>query len=255
MKNYFCWRTLSTPGLASRLALCGCVLIVLFFCTSGVAKSDPHQPISSGSKTMRVATSALNFPRQTGPLAGSLIEFRQFRDHLAVANFSRSDESTCSGALTIVGLSDNDPILNQGAPGLFLLIWQFDLCTFDDQLFVETRVPISTSEFEICPNLRYATLNTSVPVCDFVSGNCFDVFFNLTWTADVPLLPDPFHTSFVLPGQIVSGLLWNSLMSVGEVSGSITDGSADYTWADHASVGVITKTVQGFIVIQIQRPA
>ena len=186
--------------------------------------------------------------------AGKLIELRQFRDHLAVVNFDTTDASGCVGSITILGLSDNDPTLNQGIPGIFLVIWRYDFCNDQDQLLVQANVPVAASNFEISSDLKSARLTEVVPVCDFVSGNCFDVSINLTWSSGDRIHTDPYHSVTAIPGIFVSGLIWNSFWRVCEISGTVTDGTTDYTYGSVNAVAVITKTVFGSIAIQVEKP-
>jgi hypothetical protein len=238
------------------------------FLVAGVMASASHYVQARGLKSAQPAQLFHLRPSLGGPKSGfagianpltslstrgELIQLRQFRDHLAVANYFDTDASGCVSSITILGLSDNDPVINQGVPGLSLLIWRYDACNDQDQLFLEARVPVPLSDFEINPSLHEASLHTIVPVFDFVSGNNLDISIDLTWTASGPMQTDLFHGTTVAPGIVVATLIWNSFWRPGDVSGSITDGNSDYTYQGASKVGVLTKTVLGSMVVVIER--
>ena len=76
--------------------------------------------------------------------------------------------------------------------------------------------------------LESATLNTTIPVFDFVSFTSFDVTINLAWTATGPLTRDNGHFHSQGPGFIVNGN-FNGLVRPAEASGSVSDGSTNFT--------------------------
>jgi hypothetical protein len=259
MKRVKVWNTSITRLPVVRWLIGVALISTLMLVATPLGKSNNTRAMGSSGPISRkkravsgssAAWTAVRSVRKIKSFDAEPIELFQFRDHLAVANFNGSDPSGCPVKLTLVGLSDNEAILNNGTPGLFLLIWDGDVCTGQDHVFVQTRVPVPISDFTLSPNLRSARLNTTLPVCNLADGNCFDVSIDLTWTADGPVLTQPFHNFVAVPGVVVSGLFFNSFWRVGQVSGSINNGSADYTWGV-APVGVITKTVQGSITIQI----
>jgi hypothetical protein len=43
-------------------------------------------------------------------------------------------------------------------------------------------VEVSAEALQVDKKLNSATLNTTIEVCDFVSGTCFPVAINLTWS-------------------------------------------------------------------------
>ena len=107
-----------------------------------------------------------------------------------------------------------------------VFIGQFDYCT--QTLLLSAFGSASNPNFQIDKKLGSASLNTTIPVTDYVSGNTFNVSISVTWTAIDALMHE--NGSFHFHSK---GFIDNSHFNAGfrdaNASGTVSDGTTNYT--------------------------
>ena len=150
----------------------------------------------------------------------------------ADAYFSTIDGSGCVFTDIYVFASDNT---NQSPPGragksssVNMFISQYDTCT-DTQLFAaDGFASLAPSEFQVNKKLTSASLRATVTMFDYVSGTPFDVFVDLDWTGNGPLSRQNGHSNYQSPGCSFKSR-FNGTSRSAEVSGSVSDGTTNFT--------------------------
>src|SRR5262249_32672552 len=108
-----------------------------------------------------------------------------FRGPTADASFS----STSGCLLTDVFVFANDGRLHDppgpGTPSSVaeVNIFQFDSCSGIQLMAAFGQASLAAADFQVARGLNSATLNTTVQVFDFISGNTVNVDLALNWTA------------------------------------------------------------------------
>jgi len=110
-------------------------------------------------------------------------------------------------------------------PSLF--IDQFDFCTGESLLSAEGSAPLADPDFQVLGRLDSATLTTTIEVCDFVSGACFPVDIDLTWTGTGEIERNKDSLHFDTPCCKFRQRFMGT-RRVAEASGSISDGVTNF---------------------------
>jgi len=150
---------------------------------------------------------------------------------IAYANFS-STAGCISTDVTVIGVeatSHFPPTQRALGSTAYVSIIQSDVCTtFEVLRIAERLVDIADQEFKISNNLSTATLNTTVPLHDFVTGTDFPVLVNLMWTRTGSLNRANQHSY-----QLIAGCktIFHSqgISAPTEVTGSVSEGVTNYT--------------------------
>lgn len=114
----------------------------------------------------------------------------------------------------------------QTVSGADVFIGQFDICT-NTQLLGASGSTLNAN-FQVGKKLVSASLNTTISVTDFVSGNTFDVSVNLTWTSTSAIAHEisSFH-------QHTKGFTENGHFNAdfrdANASGTVSDGTTNFT--------------------------
>ncbi len=111
--------------------------------------------------------------------SGTTFVFR-FHGLSAQADFDNLSPDGCIDTFVFVDGSQNT-VHNQTSSEADVAIGQFDNCT-NTQLLGASGFTLNPN-FQIDKKLLSASLNTTISVTDFVSGNTFDVSVNLSWTS------------------------------------------------------------------------
>ncbi len=156
-----------------------------------------------------------------------------FRGQSADSFFSSADPTGC--ILTNVGVFANDgkfqspPGSGSTSSGAFIFIDQFTVCPFFSPLLSAFgSASLAGPDFQVLGQLNSATLDTTIPVFDFVSGSTLSADVDLTWTGTGALSRSNSHFHFQSPGFIVNGH-FNGASRPAEASGSVSIGGTNFT--------------------------
>jgi len=103
---------------------------------------------------------------------------------------------------------------------------QYDYCT--QTLLLSAFGSASNPNFQIDKKLGSASLNTTIPVTDYVSGNTFNVSISVTWTAIDALMHENGTFHFHSKGFIDNNH-FNADFRDANASGTVSDGTTNYT--------------------------
>jgi hypothetical protein len=155
-----------------------------------------------------------------------------FKGSTANAFFSRVDASGCVFTdvfvfATATRLHD-PPGPGADAPFAQVNIFQYDWCTGTELMSAFGSGSPAAGDFQVSRQLSSATLNTSLQVFDFISGNTLNVTLAVNWTStgDPVAVKERFH--FRAPGHIES-FRFNGTFRPAEASGSVSDGVTNLT--------------------------
>ena len=176
-----------------------------------------------------LALALATFTQHSTASAGSKL---RFSGDTARASFTSVDPSGCITTDVLVFANDT---LSQSPPGngdrnsgVTLFISQVDTCNFILLMDAFGFAFIAPADFQVSSQLNSATLNATINVEDFVSGNTFDVFVNLTWTGSGPLSRDSSKFHSQTPHcQFHSSFKGSSRFA--EASGTVSDGTVNFT--------------------------
>ena len=156
-----------------------------------------------------------------------------FKGKSAVAQFSSFDPSGCIG--TDVYLFGSEAVSKSG-PGSprtpiaqsYVYISRYDYCTGTLLLSADGTAWAPDAGFSIDRRLRFAAVETSIPMYDYVSGASFQVDVSVTWTALGALTRQNSHDHFQSPGcRITTRRIGTSRFA--EASAYVSDGVTNYT--------------------------
>ena len=131
----------------------------------------------------------------------------------------------------------------------FVAIYQYDSTI--PLLYIDCSVPLADSDFQVNKMLDSATFTATLLGCfghDYVYDSDFyqDVNVDLVWTGIGPLSRGNSHNHFQSPGYIVNEH-FNGTSRPADVSGSVSDGSTDFT--PNSGFGSIISVKSGTVVI------
>lgn len=165
----------------------------------------------------------------------------KFKGATGDAFFSSVDGSGC--VTTDVFLFANDEAIHN-PPGsgssssvTSLFISQYNFCTGTQLLGASGFATLAGGDFQVQNKLDAATLNATVNVVDFMTGNSFNVAINLAWSATGPASRQNSHFHLQSPGCKTSGHS-NSTFRSASVTGSISDGTTNFTPAPSNGAGL-----------------
>jgi hypothetical protein len=176
-----------------------------------------------------VAFALVVFSMSPTVLAGDSFNFR---GPTADAFFSSTETSGC--VITDVFVFANDERLHD-APGPGTLssvatvsISQYNSCAGTQLMAAFGEASLAAEDFQVAKGLNSATLNTTIQVFDFISGNTFNVDLALNWTAtgDPANIKDHFH--FRAPGQI-ENFRFSGTFRPAQASGTVSDRVTNFT--------------------------
>src|SRR5438876_3618794 len=163
-------------------------------------------------------------PRAHAAGSGSTTVFR-FHGMSAFAFFDNVSSDGCIDTSVSVDGFQNT-VNKQTTSGADIFIDQFDLCTNTELLAAEGST--LNANLQVGKKLVSASLNTTISVTDFVSGNTFDVSVNLTWTSTSAIAHEISSFHFHTKGFTENGH-FNADFRDANASGTVSDGMTNFT--------------------------
>ncbi len=159
-------------------------------------------------------------PRAHAAASGSTFVFR-FHGMTAFAVFDSLSPDGCVDTFVFLEAQKSGTSLEAD-----VFIGKFDFCTQMDLL--EASGSTFNPDFQISKKLDSASLNATISVFDFVSGNTFNVSVSTTWTATGPLSHEIQSFHFHTKGFIDNFHLNAAFRDAG-ASGTVSDGTTNFT--------------------------
>jgi len=110
----------------------------------------------------------------------------QYTGQSANAQFFSTDPSGCIFTVVTVAAYDGR-IKQEGQPAkesaARVAVQQYDSCTGTNPFVGNDEVVVGPDAFQVDQQRQHATLQATIPVNDFISGQTFSVAVNLAWTA------------------------------------------------------------------------
>jgi hypothetical protein len=127
------------------------------------------------------------------------------------------------------------------------LIQQYDLCNSVDPFFALGSDLLPEGAFQIDKKLNTATLNTTIEVFDFESGNSFPVDFSVNWTATGASIEQNDHFQIIEPDFVLIQRVMGTFR-IANASGSVSLGSTNLT--PHPAVrSTVGSSNQGSVTV------
>jgi hypothetical protein len=162
-----------------------------------------------------------------------------------------TDETGCISTYTNVGVGDTVAHTQPGAPaeyiGAWVGIYTYDWCQGIWPTNMNGNVMLSDGQFTIDKKLNQATLNATIPVYDEQTGITKYLDVNLTWTGigDIERINNT--VTINEPGFKYTSHL-NGQFRQARVSGSISDGTTNYTAGQSLSAQIHAAKIRQIIV-------
>jgi len=121
-----------------------------------------------------------------------------------------------------------------------VVIEQFDNCAGVELMFALGVATLTPDQFQIDKKITTATLNATIEVTDFDSGNTFPVDVSVSWTGSGPTVTEKDRFHIKGPGFKVNSR-FNGTFRDATASGTVSDGTTNFTpqpafFADMGSV-------------------
>lgn len=190
------------------------------------------------------------FGQPIGASAGGGTNNGHFRDLGSDAYFYSTDPSGCvvteASIFATQHYFQSPPGPGSEGPFASILILQYNVCTGEELLSAsgatETNLDLQGNK-----KLNWATLNAVVTAFDGVSQSDRDFFIDLAWTGFGPTSRQTNHFHSSSPGCKMK-FRSNGLFRSAEASGSVSDGSTNYT-PDSAGGATIFRAKSGNLVV------
>lgn len=187
-----------------------------------------------------LAILALTLATFSAHTSASAVSMFKFRGLGANASFSSLDASGC--IQTNVDVFTAEAILQTkpGNKGPFssvnLFINQHNLCTDTRMLAAEGVADLADPDLQISSKLDWATLTTTLPMQDALTGNTFEVVIDLAWRGIAPVTRE--HSNFRFGDKLCKiHNRFKGTFRASEASGSVSDGTTNLT--PEPSVGAL----------------
>lgn len=169
------------------------------------------------------------FVLQSQASAGGIYKFR---GEGASAIFSSVDGSGCVWTDVYLnpneGISQSPPGKGSTSSGVYMFISQYDACMGTQLIAAEGSATLAASDFQVFGQLSSATLNATVTLFDYVSGNYFDVYVDLTWNGTGAINRQSSSSHFSSPGCKFNTRFTGSFRPA-VATGTVSDGFTNYT--------------------------
>ena len=179
-------------------------------------------------------------------------EIFKFRGESVNAFFTNTDGCIETSVFVAATKGDSQSPPGPGSPvsQVVIFISQFDLCTSERLVSAEGVSTVPEADFQVANKLEQATLNTTVTVTDFASNPpaTFDVFIDLTWTGIGPLSRQNNNSHFITPPDCVIHNRFQGTLRTAEASGSVSDGTMNYTPQPSAEAFIFSAN-RGTVII------
>jgi hypothetical protein len=147
---------------------------------------------------------------------------------IADAHFTSTDASGCISTEVFVFARSGTSRTSISESETSIQISQVNDCTETWLMGASGSVP--SSAIQIDPNLKSASLDTTIAMSDRVSQKQFDVNVNLTWTGIGKIDHTRNNFYFASPGSIVKEeKQFDGMYRQAQASGSISTGAAEFT--------------------------
>jgi hypothetical protein len=192
-----------------------------------------------------LALALATFGQHSSASAGSNYKFR---GDTADAYFSSFDGCVYTDVYVFAsdGISQSPPGRGGTSSGTSVSIYKFDSCSETQLLAADGFVSLAASAFQVSSKLGSAKLSATVPVYDYVSGLNLNVSVNLTWTGSGSISRQSYRSQYNSPGCKTHSSFSGTWRSA-EVSGSVSDGTTNYTPVPFG--GSIASVKQGDLFI------
>ena len=172
-----------------------------------------------------------------------------FKGGAAFASFQSTDSTGC--IVTQVFVTDtldtehDPPGSPQYVPNFSIEVNQFNLCNGIPLISAQGVTTTFTSN--IAHNLSSASLNATVGLFDFISGNTLNVTFNLNWTGTGDVQHGTVASHYNANGTTINTVA-NGAFRLGQASGTVSDGTTNYAPLPSVSA-VLANNKDGTITI------
>jgi hypothetical protein len=197
-------------------------------------KSLQFCPPEKSSATVRwflpiVAFVLAVFSLQAPAQAGDSFNFRGLT---AVAEFSNTDGSGCVFTDAFIFASNgrlhDPPGPGTPSPVAEVNIFQYDSCSGTQLLAAFGSSSLTADSLQVDKKLTSATLNATVQVFDYISGNTFNEDIALNWTSTGDPVSEKDHFQFRAPGYIAN-YRFSGTSRPAQASGSVSDGVTNFS--------------------------
>lgn len=141
-----------------------------------------------------------------------------------------------------------------GAPAptmvAYMYVDQYDYCT-NTGFYGFGSQEITTSDFQIQDSLASASLNTTIPVCDYLSGNCPTFSVNLVWTATGSSSRVTQNAQYKSP-HCIQNLRFKSTQRSASASGSVSDGTTNWISGQTSTSASMDSGMNGTVTVGCQ---
>jgi hypothetical protein len=164
--------------------------------------------------------------------AGAAAVVFNVKNDTASAFFSSTDPSGCVVTDVIAIASEGAVSASRNwvrTSAATVFISQFDACTETFLLSAIGAGGLPDEDFEVFgAKLESATLSTTIPLFDEVSGSSFDVFVDLNWTAAGSLSRGTTHSHFQTAPSCINNQHMQGLFRPAEAAGTVSDGTTNF---------------------------
>jgi hypothetical protein len=182
--------------------------------------------------------------------AGAQTRHFSFKGQFATAVFQTVDSSGCIKTFVTV-IAEDHRIKQAGPPEATLRatieLLQLDSCSGKLLLSALGVATLTPDQFQIDTQFNAATLNATIEVTDFVSGNTFPVDVSVSWTGSGDIVREKDHVHLKEPGfKLNARSIGTSRNAI--ASGTVSDGTTNFT-PEPAVSAEMGSTKSGAVVI------
>jgi hypothetical protein len=156
--------------------------------------------------------------------------FKSTGDDVTVV-FSNTDPTGCVVTTAVVNAGAGTVHISPGPPdstqGVGVAITEFNVCT--GVSLVNAGGATTDLTFTMAKDLSSALVVATVVVDDVNAGTSYPVSVNLTWTATGDAVHDSINSTVVIPGGTVQHTSFNGEFRPGSASGTVSDGTTNFT--------------------------
>jgi hypothetical protein len=208
-------------------------------------------PLSRGlSLRAALVTLAIGAVALVPSTASATVGSYKFNGSTASASFSKVDGCVYTDAYVFA--NDDEVKNNQtgrtSTSSVWLFVSRYDSCT-NTYHSGSGYTELGQDDFEISPSLRSASLNTSVEVYEYGSGQTVPVSVALKWIADGDSSKDKIRYQTRYPDGSKVMYQSSGLFRQAVASGTISDGTVDYTAGEQSDWAGLSSTKSGSLTI------
>jgi hypothetical protein len=190
---------------------------------------------------LMAATLSQSSHASAGGGGGSTYKFKGLG---ASAFYSSLDETGCIFTQTSV-FANEQTVKYQPGPAIpeayiSVFISQYDSCTGTQLFAADGSAPLAVEDLQVSKKLKSATVNATVTMTEYTSGETFDVAVSLAWTGVSSIGQESSQYQYRFEGcQQKSNN--NGTFRLAQVSGTVSDGITDYTQASFVDARVFSS--------------